>query len=117
MLLTGNLKVDLSHVNEGELSAELETIQDIRSSACHILNALPRLPYYDLIVVDDLRLCVCVCVCVYACVSVCLCLYLCMCVSVCVCEHVRAMHVCYECMCVCALNLVKWLKVITSYIA
>ena len=41
MLPTGNLKVDLSHINVGELSTELEAVQDIRSSACHILNALP----------------------------------------------------------------------------
>ena len=40
VLPTGNLMVDLSHITVGELSAELETIQDIRSSACHILNAL-----------------------------------------------------------------------------
>ena len=52
---TGSLKVDLSHVNVGELSAELETIQDIKSSACHILNALPRLRYHHLIIVKDLR--------------------------------------------------------------
>ena len=48
VLLTGNLKVDLSHVNVGELSTELETIKDIRRSACHILNALPRLCYHNL---------------------------------------------------------------------
>ena len=45
VLPTGNLKADLSHVIVEELSAELETIQDIRSSAYHILNALPRLRY------------------------------------------------------------------------
>ena len=56
VLPTINLKVDLSHVNVGEFSAELEIAQDIRGSACHILNALPRLCYHDLIVVDDLRL-------------------------------------------------------------
>ena len=55
VLPKGNLKVDLSHINMGELSTELEAVQDIRSSACHILNALPRLHYHDLIVVDDLR--------------------------------------------------------------
>ena len=58
VLPTGNLKADLSHVNVGELSAELETIQDI-SSASHTLNVLSRLCYH-FIVVDDLR-CVCVC--------------------------------------------------------
>ena len=56
VLPTGNLKVDLSHVNVGEFSTELEIAQDIRSSACHILNALPRLHYHNLIVMDDLRL-------------------------------------------------------------
>ena len=56
VLPTGNLKVNLSHVNVGELSAELETIQDIKISAYHMLNALPRLCYHDLIVVNNLRL-------------------------------------------------------------
>ena len=56
VLPTGNLKVDLSYVSLGEFSAELEIAQDIRGSACHILNALPRLHYHDLIIVDDLRL-------------------------------------------------------------
>ena len=55
VLPMGNLKVDLSHINVGELSTELEAVQDIRSSARHILNALPRLHYHDLIVVDELR--------------------------------------------------------------
>ena len=45
VLPTGNLKVDHSHVNVRELSAELKIAQDIKSSACHILNALPRLCY------------------------------------------------------------------------
>ena len=56
VLPTINLKVDLSHVNVGEFSAELEIAPDIGDSACHILNALLRLRYHDLIVVDDLRL-------------------------------------------------------------
>ena len=56
MLPTRNLKVDLSHINVGEFSTELEIAHDIRGSACHILNALPRLCYHDLIVVDDLKL-------------------------------------------------------------
>ena len=63
VLPTGNLKVNLSHVNVGELSVELETVQDIRSSACNILNALPRIYYHDLIVVKNLRLEAEVCVC------------------------------------------------------
>ena len=46
---TINPKVDLSHVTVGKISAELETIQDIRSSTCPILNALPRLCYHKLI--------------------------------------------------------------------
>ena len=45
VLSTGNLKVNLSHVNVGELSAELETIQDISGSAR--------------------RVCVCMCACLY----------------------------------------------------
>ena len=40
-----NLKVDLSHVSVGELSAELEIAQDIKSSACHIPSALPKFHY------------------------------------------------------------------------
>ena len=56
VLPSGNLKVDLSRVNVGEFSAELKIAQDIRGSACHILNALPRLRYHDLIVVDELGL-------------------------------------------------------------
>ena len=48
--------MDLSDVNVGELSAVLKTVQGIRDSACHMLNALPRLHYHNLIVVDDLRL-------------------------------------------------------------
>ena len=56
VLPTGNLMVDLSHINVGEFSAELEIAQDIRGSAFHILNALPKLRYHDLIVVDNLRL-------------------------------------------------------------
>ena len=56
VLPTFNLKVDLSHVNVEEFSAELEIAPDIGDSACHILNALLRLRYHDLIVVDDLRL-------------------------------------------------------------
>ena len=59
VLPTGNLKADLSLVIVGELSAELETIQDIRSSVSHTLNVLPRLCYH-FIVVDVLR-CVCLC--------------------------------------------------------
>ena len=31
MLPTSNLKVDVPHINVGELSAELETVQDIAS--------------------------------------------------------------------------------------
>ena len=31
VLPTNNLKVDLPHINVGELSAELETVQDIAS--------------------------------------------------------------------------------------
>ena len=49
MLPTGNLKVDLSHVNVGELSAELKITQDI-------LNSLHRLCYHNLVIVDNLRL-------------------------------------------------------------
>ena len=56
VLPTINLKVDLSHVNVGEFSAELEIAPDIGGSVCHILNALLRLRYHDFIVVDDLRL-------------------------------------------------------------
>ena len=57
MLSIIDLKEDHSHVNAaGDLSAELETLQDIGSSAGHILNALPRLCYHDLIVADGLRL-------------------------------------------------------------
>ena len=40
----------------GESSAELEIAPDIGDSACHILNALLRLCYHDLIIVDNLRL-------------------------------------------------------------
>ena len=80
VLPTSNLKVDLSHVNVGELSTELQTVQDISGSACHILNALPLLRYHGLIVVDVLRLVVCVCVCV-----VCVCVCVCMCACLCVC--------------------------------
>ena len=50
------MRVDLSHVNVGELSAELKTVSGIRGSACHMLNALLRLHYHNLIVVDNLRL-------------------------------------------------------------
>ena len=59
VLPTGNLKADFSHVNVRKLSAELETMQDIRSSVSHTLNALSRLCYH-FIVVDVLR-CVCLC--------------------------------------------------------
>ena len=58
VLPTGNLKADLSHVNVGKLSAELETIQDLRSFASHTLNVLSRLCYHFIVVV--LR-CVCLC--------------------------------------------------------
>ena len=50
VLPTGNLKADLSHANVGKLSAELETMQDIRSSASHIPNALSRLCYHFIVV-------------------------------------------------------------------
>ena len=43
VLPTGNLKVDLLHVNVEEFSVELEIVQDIRGSACHILNIQPYL--------------------------------------------------------------------------
>ena len=56
VLPTDKLKMHPSHVNVGEFSTELEIAQDIRWSACHILNALPRLRYHDLIVVDGLWL-------------------------------------------------------------
>ena len=45
-----HLKADLSHINVGKLSAELETMQDIRSSASHIPNALSRLCYHFIVV-------------------------------------------------------------------
>lgn len=67
VLPTGNLKVDLLHINMRKLSAELEIVQDIRGSACYILNALPRLCFHNLIVDDlGLTLCVCVYLCVHA---------------------------------------------------
>ena len=81
----GNLKVDLAHVNVGELSAELETIQHIRCSACHMLNALPRPCYHDLILVDYLRLEV------FVCMHVCVCMYVFVCV-LCVCMRVCRDH-------------------------
>ena len=54
--------MDLTCVNAGGLFVELETILDIESSASHSLDALLRLRYHDLPVVDDLRLEVYVCV-------------------------------------------------------
>ena len=73
VLPTGNLKVDLLHINMGELSTELEIVQDIRGSACYILNALPRLCFHNLIVDNlGLTLCVCMCVCVRLHVHVCI---------------------------------------------
>ena len=87
----------------GRISAELEIAQDIRGSAFHMLNAIPRLRYHDLIVVDNLRLknwgmcvyvcacmCVfvCVCICVYVRLGVCVGVYMGVCVGVCLCGHV-----------------------------
>ena len=77
-----------SHVIVGEFSAELEIAQDIISSACRILNALPRLHYHNLIIVDNLRLeaggvcvlCVCgVCICVHVYACMCECVHVCVC--------------------------------------
>ena len=48
------------HIASNQPEGELETIQDIRSSACLKLIALPSLRYHNLIVVDNLRLKVCV---------------------------------------------------------
>ena len=59
------------------VSAQLKSLQDIRSSAGHILNALSRLCYHNLIVVGDLMLEVCY----YA--HVCVCHHVCTCVNFC----------------------------------